>query len=140
MARPPRGEKSSLKPNGNIRTSSFVKQDPSATGFCLQATTGDMVWGISGPYTRRVALDDYDSEYAGVAGDPAILIYGLGETQVLLRLGGSVTNGDLLKPDANGYGVVANANLDKYGARALMSGNAGELIGVEVLIGERSTT
>lgn len=133
------GQKMSLKPNGNIVASTFVKPDPSNTGFCLQAGAGDLVIGISQPATRRIALDAYDTNLCGVAGDPAINIYGLGETQVLLRLGGTVANGDLLKADASGYGVTASTNLDKYGARALSAGAAGDLIPVQVMIGEVSS-
>lgn len=125
-------------PGGDIAFSSFVKLDPSNTGQVLQAGSGDQVFGIAGPYSRRIALDSYDSGLIGKAGDPAILIYGPGDPGVPLQLGGTVSNGDYLKPDASGFGVVGNTDKDPVGARALASGVAGDTIPVEVVIFERS--
>ena len=130
------GNSYSKKPGGNIEASSFVKLDPSNTGYVLQAGSGDSVWGISQPATRRIALDSYDSSLCGIAGDPAINIYGpTSDVGVLLRLGGTVANGDYLKPDASGFGVVASTDKNPYGARAMASGVAGDLIPVQVIIG-----
>jgi len=128
-------------PGGDIVSSTFVKLNSAADGQVLQAGSGDSVFGIAGPGTRRIALDPYDTGGAGLvgkAGDPAILIYGPGDPGVSLRLGGTVANGDYLKPDSSGYGVVASSDKDKYGARALAAGTSGKLIPVEVVIGERS--
>lgn len=55
-----------------------------------------------------------------------------------LKLGGTVARGDYLKSDANGFGVVASADKDKYGAKAMASGVSGDVIPVEVIHGERS--
>ena len=130
------GNSYSKLPNGNIVVSTFVKLDPSNTGYVLQAGSGDTVYGISQPATRRIALDSYDSNLCGIQGDPAINIYGPNsDTGVLLTLGGTVSNGDFLKPDSSGNGITASTNKDKYGARALSSGVAGDLIPVEVIIG-----
>jgi hypothetical protein len=52
--------------------------------------------------------------------------------ECLLELGGTVTQGDLLKSDADGKGVVGTPGTDKCGARALQSGVAGEKIRVVV--------
>lgn len=128
----------SRKPNGNVVASTFVKLDASNTALVLAAGSGDQPYGIAGPYTRRIALDDYDTNYIGIAGDPAILIYGPGDPGVFLRLGGTVAHGDFLKPDASGYGVKADTDKDKYGARALAAGVSGELVPVEVVIGQLS--
>jgi hypothetical protein len=125
-------------PGGDIVYSSFVKLDPSNTARVLQCGSGDAVFGIAGPHTRRIALDAYDTNLIGKLGDPAILIYGPADPGVLLQLGGTVANGDYLKPDASGFGVTAGTDKDAYGARALASGNSGDLIPVEVVIGERS--
>lgn len=129
----------SRRPNGNIKPNTFVKLDTSNTALVLQAGAGERVFGIAGSGTRRIALDGYDTDYIGIAGDPAIPIHGPADPGVLLRLGGTVTHGDLLKSDGSGYGVVADTDKDDYGARALASGVSGELIPVEVLIGERSS-
>ena len=128
----------SRKPAGNIVASSFVKLDGSNTALVLAAGSGDSPYGIAGPYTRRIALDDYDTDYIGIAGDPAIVIYGPGDPGVLLRLGGTVAHGDPLKPNGSGYGIVASADRDRVGARALASGVSGDLIPVEVVIYELS--
>ena len=128
----------SKRPGGNIYASSFVKLDSSNTGKVLQAGSGDQVFGISQPETRRIALDSYDTDYCGISGDPAINIYGPGDPGVLLRLGGTVSNGDYLKPDASGFGVAASTDKDPVGARALADGTSGKLIPVEVVIFERS--
>lgn len=128
----------SRRPNGNVTFSSFVKLDPSNTALVLLAGSGDQVFGVSGPYSRRIALDAYDTTYIGIAGDPAILIYGPGDPGVVLQLGGAVAHGDYLKPDASGFGVKADTDHDPVGARALSSGVSGDLIPVEVVIFERS--
>lgn len=130
----------SKMPGGNIRFSTFVKLDPANTGRVLQAGVGDAVYGISGPHVRRMELAGWaaDTDLIGQAGDPAILCYGPADPNVLLVIGADVAHGDYLKPDASGYGVPASTDKDKYGARALASGKAGDLLPVEVLIGERS--
>lgn len=125
-------------PGGDIKPNTFVKLDPSNTGFVLQCGAGDVVYGITGDSTRRIALDAYDDGLIGKSGDPAIQIRGPGEQPVLLRLGANCNNGDYLKPDANGYGTPATTDKDKYGARALCVGTNGQLIPVEVIIAERS--
>jgi hypothetical protein len=126
------------KPNGNITASTFVKLDPSNTGFVLQCGSGDPVYGIAGPWTRRIALDSYDTPYIGIQGDPAIPIYGPGDPGVCLRLGAAVNDGDWLIPDTNGYGITSSTDHDKVGARALSNGNADDIIPVEVVLFERS--
>jgi hypothetical protein len=123
--------------NGNIAPSRFVTLDSTAAGRVVQATTGDLPFGISQPQTRRIALSGTDDGYAAIA-DENINVYGPGDPGVLLELGGTVSHGDLLKPTTGGKGITASSDHDKYGARALASGTSGQLIPVEVLIGERS--
>ncbi len=47
--------------------------------------------------------------------------------------------GNLLKPNTNGdgTGIATTADGDAYGARALRNGTSGDIIPVEVLVGER---
>lgn len=52
-----------------------------------------------------------------------------------LVLGGEVTGGQLLKPDANGKGVLADTDTDVAGAIARESGNADEIISVLIIPG-----
>ena len=130
------GNSYSKLPGGDIEASSFVKLDSSNTGRVLQCAAGETVYGISQPATRRIALDSYDSSLCGALGDPAINIYGpTSDTGVLLRLGGTVANGDYIKAGTSGFGVKATTDKDAYGARALAAGVAGDLIPVEVVIG-----
>jgi hypothetical protein len=133
---------SSLKPNGDITAATIVKQDASNVGFCLQAGSGDRPYGIATPATRRIALDAYDTALAGKAGDPAILIYTPGAKNVPLKIGGTVANGDLLKPNTNsdGSGITASADGDYYIARAKASGVSGDIIPVDVEFGMRGAS
>lgn len=128
---------SSLFPNGNINYSSFVKLDTSAEGYCLQAGAGEQAFGIAGPETHNMAITiggvDLDDGYAGVAGGPAIKIYGVGSTSVPLRLGGTVSVGDWLKSDSSGYGVTTTTDKDKVCAVARQSGVSGNIILVDVI-------
>lgn len=55
-----------------------------------------------------------------------------------LLIAGVVTRGDFVKSDANGAGLAAVAG-DKYGAMAMASGVAGDVIPVEVQPGELET-
>ena len=127
-------------PGGDIEGASFVKLDTANPGRVLQCGSGDVVYGISQIESRRIALDSYDTSLCGKLNDPAINIYGpASPTGVLLRLGGTVTEGDYLKPDSSGFGITAGTDKDKYGARALVSGVSGQYIPVEVIIGERSS-
>ncbi len=125
-------------PGGNIEPSTFVKLSTTADGQVLQCGAGEKVFGISQPCSRRIALDPYDTGstvYAGIAGDPAINIYGPGDPGVLLRLAGTVSAGGYIKSDGSGYGVAATTDKDAYGARALCAGASGQLIPVEVVVG-----
>ena len=123
-------------PGGNIKPNSFVKLDSANDGYVLQAGANDRVYGITGDGTRRVALEDYDTDLIGKAGDPAIQIRGPGENPCLLRLAGTVVAGDYIKSDGSGYGVKADTDKDHYGARAIVGGSSGQVIPVEVIIGD----
>lgn len=125
--------------NGNIKPMRFVKLDTTAPDRVVVAGAGDRIYGISGPGTRRMALSGWDDGYHAIAGEMCE-IYGPGDPEVQLVLGGTVTAGDYIKSDADGAGVVADTNLDDYGARTTISGVATEQIKVEVMIGERSTS
>lgn len=133
------GESHSKLPNGDIYPCRFVKLDATADGKCLQAGSAETTFGISGKGTRRIALDDYDTGLLAKAGDPAILIYGLGNTGVPLEIGsGGCTAGDYLGSDTNGKGIVVSADKAKYGAKALTTVAAGKFALVEIVQGELS--
>lgn len=134
---------SSLFPNGNIGYSTFVKLDTTAEGYCLQAVSGDAPFGVAGPMTHGMALAvggvNLDDGLAGVAGGPAIKIYGVGSTKVPLRIGAAVAVGDRLVPDANGKGVPTTANAVKVGAIARQAGGPDTIIDVDVVRFDSST-
>lgn len=127
--------------NGNIGPCRFVKQDTTTDGRVLQCGSGDQPFGISQKATHLIALSgggfSTDDGFAATAG-LELQVFGQGHMNVYLELGGTVANGDFLKPDANGKGVTAGTDKDKYGARALAAGTSGKLIPVEVVIGDLS--
>lgn len=51
-----------------------------------------------------------------------------------LKIGATVTAGDYLKPDANALGIPATGAGNFYGAMALESGVANDIINVDVLV------
>lgn len=116
-------------PSGNIKPSRFVVLQSDDT--VQQSGANGDVWGISQPSTRNLALSGFDDGYAGINGDPPINIFGPGDDAAPLELGGTVTEGNLLKSDANGAGIVANTDKDKAGARAMRSGVSGDVIPVK---------
>lgn len=114
--------------NGNIAMSVFVKLDTTNAGRVLACGANEDIWGISSPYPRRHAL--LDDGYAAIAGENLNVI-GPGDDEALLRLGGTVTAGQRIKSDANGYGVAATADKDRAGAVAIIGGVSGELVKVK---------
>lgn len=131
------GAESSLFPNGNIAVSTFVKLDTTTEGYCLQAGNHDPVFGIAGPETHTMAISiqgvSLEDGYAGVAGGPAIKIYGVGSTMVPLRIAGTTAIGDRLESDSNGYGAVTTSDQIKVGAIARQAGVANNIIAVDVV-------
>jgi hypothetical protein len=73
---------------------------------------------------------------APTAGKPAEVAKAGGGAK--LKLSGTVTRGDFVKSDTTGTGLAAT-NGDKYGAQAMQSGVTGDVIAVEVVIGELET-
>jgi hypothetical protein len=126
--------------NGNITPSSFVKIDTSVSGGgkVVLSGAGEDIYGISQPGVRNYPGGTGDDGYAAIAGEN-VMVYVPPEKEVLLRLGGTVTAGDWLKSDASGFGVTSSSDREKVGARASRSGVSGDLIPVQVIIGERST-
>ena len=128
---------SSLFPNGNIGYSLFVKLDATAEGYGLQAGAGETTFGVAGPFTHNMAVNiggvELDDAYAGVAGGPAIKVFGEGSSMVPLRIGGTVAVGDYLKSDASGKGVTTTTDKDKVGAVAKQAGVSGDIILVDVV-------
>lgn len=111
------------KADGAIDRYRFVKFSDADDKVSAAAAATDAIIGIT------TELDVTDGEKVDVVHD--------GLHQV--KLGGSVTRGDLLTSDANAAAVAAapasGANV-VVGARALASGVAGDIIPVVICLGE----
>lgn len=120
--------------NGNIAPSRFVKIDTTAgvKDRVLQATAGDKIYGISFVGTRNAPYAPLDDGYIAIAGE-FLSIYGPSAKDVRLELGGTVTQGDSLKSDANGKGVTTTSTGDWIGAIAMDAGVSGDVIRVQVI-------
>lgn len=113
--------------SGNIAPSRFVAMNGGAAYRVNQAAAADAVVGISG-----MGVQSFDSTYHATDAKPC-RVYGLGEV-ALIELGGTVTAGDYLSPDADGKGVrVTSFSSDGLGARALEGGTSGKLIQARVV-------
>jgi len=133
--------------NGNIPPSVFVKIDatlstPNLGNAVIVAGSGDSPIGISQKGTRYTPLPNaggqatLDNGYAAIAGQD-IGVFLMGSEGVPLLLGGNVTAGDWLKPNTtgDGTGITTTTPGDHYGARATMSGLAGQIIDVQMVAG-----
>lgn len=121
---------------GDIVMSRFVKLD-TTTGRVVAAGAGDRPIGVSQKATHNMALSGgglvtQDDGFAAKAGE-MLQVYGMGERNVLLELGGTVANGDLLKASTAGVAIAATGDTNKVGARALSAGVSGQLIPVDLV-------
>ena len=123
---------------GDIYPKRFVKRSTAADFTVLQADADSQPCGISQAWTRDAPGLSGASTVAGASGDSIQVHSNLsGETQdstVWLELGGTVTRGARLMPDANGKGITATSG-KYYGAIADESGVSGEFIRVTPVIG-----
>jgi hypothetical protein len=122
---------------GNILPYSFIKGDGSVSNGCAQATDSTApLLGITAGGTKYPPQPEISNVYGAEAGDG---VRASGQTDVCrLTLGGNVTAMQLLTATAGGAGVAVSApgaSNQYYGARALQSGNSGDVIEVEVLLG-----
>ena len=114
---------------GNVPPSRFVKLQ--SDGTVVLCGAGEDMWGISQAATRNSSLTGLDDGYAGISGE-AINIFGPGDDQAQLELGGTVTVGQRIKSDASGKGVSATTDKDRTGAIcSYVPGVSGELITVK---------
>lgn len=123
--------------SGNIAPCRFVKYSTTA-GQVTQCGAGEAAVGISQEQIRNAPYGSLDDGYAAIANE-RLRVYGEPEQDVMLELGGTVTRGAFLKSDADGKGVATTTDQDKYGAIAREAGVSGDLVRVQVKIGERST-
>lgn len=119
---------------GNIYPCRFITQSSAAPFTAIQAVADDPTFGIAMEGTTVVPIDGYTNASSVFAATVGLPVPYWGEhDDALLELGGTVTQGDLLKADADGKGVKGTAGTDKCGARALQSGVAGNKIRVVIL-------
>ena len=116
-------------PGGNVRPSRFVVLQTNNT--IVESGAGANVWGISQASTRHVALAGWDDGFAGILGDGAINVFGPGDDECALVLGGTVAVGDRLKSGAAGVGITTVTVGDAVGAIALRAGVSGDVIPVK---------
>lgn len=113
----------SYSAEGTIPANRFVKPGAADYGVLAGAAATDKLIGISQDVIDAASGDPVDVIHDGIAN---------------LKLGGTVTRGDLLASDASGQGVTAapttGANA-RYGAVALVSGVSGDVIPVKISLG-----
>ncbi len=123
---------------GTIEPSRFVKRSSAADFTVLQADLNAFPCGISAAWSEVAPLVGAATSAAtagglvqvhqtGLSGDPH-------DSTVWLELGGTVTRGQHVMPDANGKGITATTG-KYYGAIADESGVAGEFIRVTPVAG-----
>jgi hypothetical protein len=133
------GEGYSFVANGDIYPARFVIPDASNKGRVIAANGTNLTpIGISGIGTNHVPYGDLDSNLAAAA-NQTLRVHGPGEMRVKLTLDANCTYGDFLGPVSGGNGTPVTANESVYGAIALETGLAGQMIEVEVRPGVRRT-
>lgn len=106
---------------GNVTPRRIVKLNTSGRAVQAAART-DNLYGIAQPSTRRLALSGLDDGFAAVDGE-MLNIFGPGDDECELELGGTVAIGDYITSDANGKGIKADT--DKDSVIAMVDKHAG---------------
>lgn len=115
---------------GNIAPSRIVKLQTDGTVIQAAAAT-DQLFGISQPSTRRLALSGWDDGFAAIANEH-VNIYGPGDDEAQLELGGTVSIGDKITSDGSGKGVASTTDKDRVIAIAdRQAGVSGDVIRVK---------
>lgn len=97
----------SYKASSNISPMRFVELVPGTDYTARQCTASGIPIGVSG-----LATETFDGVYAATDGR-TVRVHGLGET-ALLELGGTVSAGDFLTPDASGKGVAGSLTVSTH--------------------------
>lgn len=121
--------------SGDIGRSRFVTLDSSNDFQVNESNANEMPIGVSQEW-QNDSPSTGESTEAAQANDP-IAVYSTGQI-CRLSCATTISNGDLLRPDAEGEALVASAG-QKYGAVALEAGVDGDLIRVLVQPGELET-
>jgi hypothetical protein len=113
--------------SGAVKIGSFVKLDPTLgkNHYVLQAVAGDFVYGIAWENTfDPQGVNGANTTDAAKADGDMVPVFSLAHTCRLKAGTGGYLAGQYLKPDANGYGIVALPG-QPYGAIALEDAAAG---------------
>jgi len=118
--------------SGNITSSRFVSPVSGSDFTVAQAIANSKIAGIAHEGSREAPIPSVTTPYAAADGE-SLVIYGQGEVCKLV-LGGTVENGDDLKSDADGKGVIItdSTTTQEIGATALEGGITGDHIRVQV--------
>lgn len=128
--------------SGNILPSAFVSCNTSSSvSSYLQSNTNDMPIGIAQEginvapnLITALSPSTTTTDYAA-SKSQELQIFFCGDVCLLTAGSAGWTNGDLLGPDANGYGYKVPSN-SYYGAKALSSASSGDLGMVLVVPGK----
>lgn len=128
-----------LVAGGDIYPGRFLTLSAAADFTAVQATANSRIIGVSGLGSNYPPLTDLVSTNKHATAGQPVDIKGDGEVAQVYA-GDAVTAGDRLKADTNGKAVpiaTTGTTLQNYGAVALQSGAADELIWVQIFA-ERS--
>lgn len=94
------------KASGTIVPASFAALDPTNGFDFIQAVSGMAPWGIVPNFDRLPPGTPGDASQYAVTGD-VVNVYGMGSQAELTAGAGGWSPSSYLKPDVNGFGVVA---------------------------------
>ncbi len=120
----------------NIKPHRFVRQYTGGStsandGFYITSSTGEKCYGISREGSRYIpGFGNLDDGYIAIANEN--IAFYTDNAICLLKLGGTVNDGDFLKSDNDGAGVATTTPADEIGAVALEYGVSGGLCKVRV--------
>src|SRR5262245_42855990 len=117
---------------GNITPLSLLVLSTAADNTLILASgTGTPIVGVSGQGTRRPSGDFFnDDGFIAVSGE-TFRVFQTPEKEAAVRLGGTVTRGDLITSDGSGFGITATSGQETAG-QALQSGVAGQVITIKL--------
>lgn len=111
----------------------FAKHSTTADKTALMADADSIPLGVIHEGSRIAPIPQVSAVEHAQAGEEA-RVHGEGE-EVPVEIGASVSDGDMLMPDADGYAITATSG-KYYGAQALQAGAAaGETILCRVTLG-----
>ena len=121
--------------NGDIAPFVAVMIDTTVDNRLIQATAAARAVGIAGKGRRYAPYSPLDDGLIAKQNE-VFNYYGEGEENVPAKLGGTVASGDRLKVTTGGVLIATTADGDLFVATARMSGASGDIIPVDITIGQ----